>query len=71
MTELSFKKPGGTAYVDTNRVLIDTEGNVWICSGSPVNHNLKPADPEEVSAMNNHFGASWKKAITAMKAIRD
>ena len=57
--------PRGNAEIDTDRLLVDTAGKIFWKS------DLKfvPAGPEQIAALEKHFGPHWRDALVAVQAL--
>ena len=70
MTQIDYQRqstPRGTAVIDTSRLLIGTDGKVWIHAS--YGDRLVPADDEQVARIAEYFGADFRDALKAVEAL--
>ena len=70
MTQIHFEQvsPRGRATIDSECLLVDTSGRVWVCSGA---HGLAPLTAEQAKALHAHFGSAWVDALDSMTELGD
>ena len=61
--------PKGTATIDVSRLLIGADGVVYERRGSHADRIVQPVTGERLAAIEGHFGAPWRDAVAAMRAL--
>ena len=67
MSEIRFRQtsPAGTAMIDTARLVIGTDGALFLKSaGAPL-----PLSEQQIAVVREHFGGRLEVAINAMQAL--
>ena len=70
MTKITYKQlatPTGTVVIDTEHLLIDTSGRIFVRDSA--DGRLVPLTDEQVAEIGKHFGPLLGDARLAMKAL--
>jgi len=70
MTTIDFMQvepARGGATVDTSGMFIGTDGTIFFKDS--MNNYLHHANPEQIAALQQHFGALLSDAVAGMKAL--